>query len=71
MSLVIQDESGVDIREEAIQIYLNDKICESSQLIIPDSIENAKHVSVGFRPQVAVGDHRIYAVVQDIHGNII
>jgi len=71
MSLVVQDESGIDIREESIQIYLNDQIIDPSQIIIPDSVDNAKHISIGFRPQVSIGDHRIYGVVKDIHGNSV
>jgi hypothetical protein len=70
ISLIIQDQSGIDIRPGKIIIRLDDLLQETENLIIPDSTKDPTEIVVSLRPELNSGDHTIAAQVYDIHGNM-
>ncbi|MCJ7812919.1 hypothetical protein MUP95_06350, partial [bacterium] len=68
-SAIIQDESGVDIRSEKIEVYLDDILQTTSTITLPDSSPDPKSVTVTFRPDLQPGNHHISVCASDVHGN--
>ncbi len=68
-SAIIQDESGVDIRSEKIEVYLDDILQTTSAITLPDSSPDPKSVTVSFRPDLQPGNHHISVCASDVHGN--
>jgi len=70
ISIIIRDESGVDIRPGKIVIELNGHIQNESQFSIPDSLSDQKQVIVSYRPELKPGDYQLLILASDIHGNV-
>ena len=70
ITVVIQDKSGVDIRPEKIEIFLDNELQDSYSLVLPDSTNDPTNITVLFRPNLKPGKHTIYVRACDVNGNI-
>ncbi|MBN1780647.1 hypothetical protein JW948_05935 [bacterium] len=70
ISIILRDESGVDIRPGKIIIELNGQTQNESHFSIPDSLNDQRHVVVTYRPSLKAGDHGLLIMASDIHGNV-
>lgn len=69
-SILIEDQSGVDIRSGHVIVYLDQIPQSSSLLTISDSPETLSHVNILFRPSLSSGFHSISVEASDVHGNL-
>ena len=67
ISILVQDQNGVDLSSTAFQLLLDGHTPES--LALPDSIANANQVSVQGLVSLASGDHQLVVQAQDCYGN--
>jgi len=70
ISILIQDASGVDIRQENMAIFLDGEIQPVSSFTLPDSSCDPTHLVVSFRPQLAPMEHTLSVKASDVHGNV-
>jgi len=69
-SIIIQDESGVDINPDKIQVSLDHILQEQPILTVPDSTEDPRNLVLTLRPELEPGEHSIAIQASDIHGNV-
>lgn len=70
ISVVVEDESGVDIQPGKIGIFLDDEIQESSSITLPDSSQDPTSIMISFRPVFEPGEHTVSVKASDVHGNL-
>jgi hypothetical protein len=70
ISIIIRDESGVDIRPGKIIIELNGQVQEESHFSSPDSLSDQKQIVVTYRPSLRSGENQVLIMASDIHGNV-
>jgi len=69
ISLVIEDDQGVDLRKGRVQIFIDQSMQDPSAIVFSDSIDDSRSVSVSLRPDLQPGEHSIYAQAYDVNGN--
>ncbi len=67
--LLVQDESGVNLDRETIEITLNGAELPESQVFIPDSIQANNLLGITVNPELQLGTHQLRLSVQDVSGN--
>lgn len=70
ISIIIRDESGVDIRPGKVIIELNGRTQNESHFSLPDSLSDQKQVIVTYQPELRSGDYQLLIMASDIHGNV-
>jgi hypothetical protein len=69
ISILLRDESGVDIRPGKVVIELDGRTQNASFFSIPDSLSDQRQVTVTYQPVLSTGAHRLLVIASDIHGN--
>jgi hypothetical protein len=70
ISILLRDESGVDIRPGKVVIELDGRTQDASFFSIPDSLSDQRQVTVTYQPVLSTGAHRLLIIASDIHGNV-
>ena len=68
--ILLEDESGVDMRTGALRIYINGSLLPEQSIMMADSLSELRHVMVSIQPRLASGEHEISVEAADIHGNL-
>jgi hypothetical protein len=68
-TILLQDQSGIDVNPEKIQVYLDESLRQDGTVTLPDSIDNPSAVTVAFRPELSSGEHTIRIRASDVNGN--
>jgi hypothetical protein len=70
INVYIEDENGVQIDRNLVQIMLNDKPIQASFVYIPDSLNNPGSLGIQIYPELDIGEHLLTVRVRDINGNL-
>ena len=75
LALLLQDENGVNyaqslsVRVDEILLVQDGKALSQQEVSIPDSLKNAKAISVTTSPSLQPGKHKLTVSVADVNGN--
>ena len=67
--LLIQDESGINLQREKVQVNLNGIPVSDDKLIFPDSLQTNSILGLTVFPELAQGRHNLSVVSEDVNGN--
>ena len=67
--LVVEDEGGINIRRDRIQIRIDDQLIPDDKLFIPDSLQSGNILGITAYPELERGNHTLSVQVQDVNGN--
>jgi hypothetical protein len=67
--LSIQDESGINLQKEDVQILINNASLPEDKVLIPDSVQNNNALGITVYPELNNGKHILKVNVQDVNGN--
>lgn len=75
LSILLQDQSGINLNHSFTlrlndeNLVLNGQPINTEDVTFPDSLGNAKTVSILVTPALSAGNHRLYVEVADVSGN--
>ena len=69
ITLLIEDDSGIDIRPGRILVYIDDELQDCATMAIRDSTSDSRNIILCLTPSFEPGRHFIFATAYDIHGN--
>ena len=75
LSILMQDQSGINLNHSFTlrlndeNLVLNGQPINTEDVTFPDSLRNAKTVSILATPTLSAGNHRLYVEVADVSGN--
>ena len=67
--MLIQDESGINLQREKVQVNLNGIPVSDDKLIFPDSLQTNSILGLTVFPELAQGRHNLSVVSEDVNGN--
>lgn len=67
--IVAQDESGINLQKEKINITLNNQTLPDEQVFIPDSVQQNNVLGITLFPELSQGKHLLNISLQDVNGN--
>ncbi|RMG66576.1 MAG: hypothetical protein D6715_06590 [Calditrichaeota bacterium] len=70
MFVVVEDESGLDIRKDQIQLFIDDQPVPEDKMFIPDSVQSSDVLGIRLTPELDKGSHDMEVRVQDVNGNV-
>ncbi|NOY61097.1 MAG: hypothetical protein GXO75_19470, partial [Calditrichaeota bacterium] len=71
ISIVLQDDNGIDISGENLFLSLDGKILTPSELGLPDSLQNGNHIMLDINPEFTPGEHILSLKAHDCSGNVL
>ena len=71
ISVILNDVSGVDARQDQIELYLDDQRLPSSVIVMADTLSDPVQVVFTMRPQLTPGPHALRIGAADVHGNYV
>ena len=69
LNVIIEDESGLNINRDQINIVINDVAVPSEKVFIPDSVSQSNVLGITVYPELTVGSHTLDIGVKDVNGN--
>ncbi len=70
MFVVVEDESGLDIRRDQIQLFIDGQLVPEDKLFIPDSVQSSDVLGIRVTPELDKGSHSMEVRVRDVNGNV-
>ncbi|MBN2424366.1 MAG: hypothetical protein JXB44_05015 [Calditrichaceae bacterium] len=68
ISLIVQDESGIDV-DQSLKVYIDNTPVPDDEISYPEKIQNSNTISVLTSPELEPGSHVIRVEVADVNGN--
>jgi len=70
MYVVIEDESGLNLNKDQIQINLDGKPAEEEKVFVPDSTQRKNILGITIYPEFTSGEHQLSLELKDVNGNV-
>ncbi len=70
LNVVVEDESGLNILNDQIQLTIDDIPIPRERIFIPDSIKESNILGITLYPELEIGLHTFTIVAKDVNGNL-
>jgi hypothetical protein len=70
MYVVIEDESGLNLNKDQIQINLDGKPAAEEKVFVPDSTQRKNILGITIYPEFTSGEHQLSLEMKDVNGNV-
>jgi len=70
ISVLLEDDSGVDARRDKIELYLDEQRVAGGSILLADTLSDPTQVALTFRPTLLSGMHSLRIHAADVHGNV-
>lgn len=70
LNVILEDESGLNILSDQVQILIDDIALPSDKIFIPDSVSQSHLLGIKAYPELDLGQHRLSVKVKDVNGNV-
>jgi hypothetical protein len=69
LNVIVEDETGLNVNRDEINIVINDVAVPSDKVFIPDSVTQSNVLGITVYPELTIGSHKLDIQVKDVNGN--
>lgn len=70
LNIMIEDESGLNISREWVEVLINDVPVPPEKIFIPDSVQQSKVLGLTVYPELSTGQFDLTVKAKDVNGNL-